>query len=76
MRLVPSGSITVDEDGAVVEGLDVDGTITVPADDVTFRNVRLRTDDSYPIRYFDEDNVGLVVEDSRTAHLLRRNIPD
>ncbi|MCY1053547.1 right-handed parallel beta-helix repeat-containing protein [Nannocystis sp. SCPEA4] len=67
--LVPSGSITVEEDGAVIEGLDIDGTITILADDVTIRNVRIRTDDYYPIRYFDEDNVGLVVEDSEIEGL-------
>ncbi|WP_434427190.1 right-handed parallel beta-helix repeat-containing protein [Nannocystis pusilla] len=69
VRLVPSGPVTVDEDGAVVEGLDIEGTITVLADDVTIRHVRIRTDDYYPIRYFDEDNVGLVVEDSEIEGL-------
>lgn len=62
--LTPSGSITVEEDGAVVEGLDIEGSITVLADDVTIRNVRIRSGDYYPIRYFDNDNTGLVVEDS------------
>ena len=64
VRLTPSGSIVVEEDGAVIEGLDIEGMITVLADNVTIRNVRLRSGDYYPIRYFDEDNVGLVVEDS------------
>lgn len=41
--LEPSGSITVAEDGAVVEGLDVSGTITVTANDVTIRRTRVRT---------------------------------
>ncbi len=62
--LVPSDSITVDTDGAVVEGLDVNGAITVLANDVTIRNVRITSGDYYPIRYFDNDNTGLVVEDS------------
>lgn len=62
--LTPSGSIVVEEDGAVIEGLDIEGSITVLADNVTIRNVRLRSGDYYPIRYFDEGNVGLVVEDS------------
>lgn len=67
--LVPSGSITVEEDGAIVEGLDIHGTITVLADDVTIRNVRIRSSDYYPIRYFDEGNTGLVVEDSEIEGL-------
>jgi len=63
-RLTPSGSITVDTPGAVVEDLDVTGSITVLADNVTIRRVRLTSGDYYPIRYFDNDNVGLVVEDT------------
>jgi len=68
-RLTPSGSITVDTDGAVVEDLDITGSITVLADDVTIRRVRLRSDDYYPIRYFDDNNTGLVVEDSEIVGL-------
>src|SRR5687768_12950696 len=67
--LRPSGSITVEEDGAVIEGLDIEGSITILADDVTIRHVRLRSSDYYPIRYFDEGNTGLVVEDSEIEGL-------
>ncbi|APR81488.1 Hypothetical protein A7982_06837 [Minicystis rosea] len=63
-KLTPSDSITVMEDGAVIEGLDIQGTITVLANDVTIRKVRVVSGDYYPIRYFDNDNTGLVVEDS------------
>jgi hypothetical protein len=63
-RLTPSGSLTVDVDGAVVEDLEVSGSITVLADDVTIRRVRLTSGDYYPIRYFDQGNTGLLVEDS------------
>ena len=59
-----SGSVRVETDGAVVEDLDISGTITVLADNVTIRRVRIRTGDYYPIRYFDNGNVGLLVEDS------------
>lgn len=69
VALTPSGSITVEEDGAVIEGLDIEGSITILADDVTIRHVRLRSYDYYPIRYFDEDNRGLVVEDSEIEGL-------
>ena len=62
--LTPSGSITVTQDGALVELLDVKGSITVLADNVTIRKVRLTSGDYYPIRYFDNNNTGLVVEDS------------
>ena len=41
-RLTPSGPITVDQDGAVLEGLDVDGCVRVNAEDVTIRSSRIR----------------------------------
>ncbi len=63
-KLTASGSIKVTQDGAVVELLDIKGTITVLANNVTIRKVRITTGDYYPIRYFDNDNTGLVVEDS------------
>jgi len=62
--LTPSGSIQVTTDGAIVEDLDISGTITVLANDVTIRRVHIRTGDYYPIRYFDNGNTGLLVEDS------------
>lgn len=62
--LKPSGSIKVEQDGAVIEDLDITGEITVLANDVTIRRVRITSGDYYPIRYFDNDNRGLVVEDS------------
>ena len=62
--LTPSGSITVNKDGQIVEKLDISGTITVLANDVTIRSVHIKTGDYYPVRYFDNDNTGLVVEDS------------
>lgn len=64
VTLAPSGSLTVKRAGQVVENLDIKGTITVLANDVIIRKVRITTGDYYPIRYFDNDNTGLVVEDS------------
>jgi hypothetical protein len=63
-KLTPSGSIEVTKNGAVVENLDITGSITVLANDVIIRKVRITSDDYYPIRYFDNDNTGLLVEDS------------
>jgi hypothetical protein len=62
--LTSSGSITVRQNGQVVEGLDIHGTITVLANDVVIRKVRITTGDYYPVRYFDNGNTGLLVEDS------------
>ncbi len=41
-RLAPSGSISITQDGAVVEGLDIDGCVQVRAKDVTIRSSRIR----------------------------------
>ncbi|MBX3227882.1 MAG: right-handed parallel beta-helix repeat-containing protein [Labilithrix sp.] len=61
-KLTPSGTVTVTEDGAVVEDLDVSGEIVVKADNVTIRRVRITSGDYYPIRY--DDHRGLLIEDS------------
>ena len=62
--LTPSGSMRIETPGALIENLDIDGEVTVLANDVTIRNVRIRSGGYYPIRYFDNDNTGLLVEDS------------
>jgi hypothetical protein len=41
-RLKPSGSVTVDRPGTVIDGLDISGTLTISASDVTVRNTRIR----------------------------------
>jgi hypothetical protein len=67
--LAVSGSIIVTTDGAVIENLDITGSITVLANNVTIRKVRLTSGDYYPIRYFDNNNTGLLVEDSEIIGL-------
>lgn len=62
--LTPSGSIQVTTDGAVIEDLDIQGEVQILADNVTIRRCRITSGDYYPIRYFDNDNVGLLVEDT------------
>jgi hypothetical protein len=62
VELTPSGSIVVDEPGAVFDGLDVAGTVTVRADDVIIRNTRIRTSSPIPVRVVGARN--LVIEDS------------
>jgi hypothetical protein len=47
--LTASGSVTVTRAGAVIENLDVRGSITVRANDVTIRNVRVRAGSSFGI---------------------------
>lgn len=64
--LEPSKSLRITEEGAVVDGLDVDGCVTVLADDVTIRNTRIRcADEEQQIVVKVGDGVhGLVVESS------------
>ena len=62
--LQPSGSVTVTEDGRVVEGLDVDGCVSVKADDVVIRNVRIRCGGKQRAIVVEGEDRGLVVEDS------------
>ncbi len=64
VTLTKSGPITVSTDGAIVENLDIAGEITVLANNVTIRNVRITSGDYYPVRYFDNGNTGLLVEDT------------
>lgn len=59
--LTPSGSITVNTDGAIIEDLDINGQIVVNANNVTIRRVRLTSGDFYPIAY--NGPTGLLVED-------------
>ena len=47
--LAPSGSVTVTGNGAVVEGKDISGSVTVQASDVTIRNDCITSSDIYPV---------------------------
>lgn len=60
-ELRPSSSIVVTQDGAVIDRVDVTGTIRVAADDVTIRRSRIRHEAGYGIRVEGE---GVVVEDT------------
>jgi hypothetical protein len=62
-ELTPSTSVRVDEDGTVVDALDVTGNIYVTADNVTIRRTRVSTAGAHAIRV-GKDSTGLVVEDS------------
>ncbi len=67
--LKASKGLTIDEEGAEVEGLDVDGCVRVLADDVTIRNTRIRCDDASRTMVVEvgDDADGLVVVDSEIS---------
>lgn len=57
VTLTPSGSITVDTDGAIIENLDITGTIKIEADNVTVRNTRITSPGSSRYTVNLNDNV-------------------
>jgi hypothetical protein len=59
--LTPSGSITITTAGAVVSGLDISGTVNINANNVTFRNSRVRSS-SFAIVRVQAGRTGVVIE--------------
>ncbi|WP_066942306.1 hypothetical protein [Microtetraspora fusca] len=72
VRLRPSTSFTVTRDGMVVDGLEVTGSITVEADNVTIRNTRVRGVSDYWGILQRKGHTGLTVEDSEVFGNGRR----
>jgi hypothetical protein len=60
--LTSKGSYTVTTPGAVIQNLDISGTLTIKASNVTVRNSRIRTGGNYGV-WFDENVSGVVLED-------------
>lgn len=60
--LTPSKGFAIKTDGAVLEDLDVTGTVTIDADDVTLRNFRIKATSWYAIRV-EDGHSGIVIED-------------
>jgi len=55
--LAPSGSISVTTNGAVVEGRNISGSITVRASNVTIRNDCITSSGIYPVRLVSGSNL-------------------
>ena len=60
--LEPSSSRRITTDGAVLENLDIDGTVTIDADDVILRNFRIAATSWYGIQ-IEAGHRGIVLED-------------
>ena len=67
--LVPSGSITVTQDGAVIENVSVSGTITVDASNVTIRNFRVDAQDGLYAINVRPDATNLLIENGELHHM-------
>jgi hypothetical protein len=63
VTLKKSGAIVASTAGQVIEGLDIDGSITIQAPNVTIRNCRIRSDATYVIGPLG-DFSSLVIEDT------------
>lgn len=61
--LTNSGSITVTQNGAIIQNLNINGQIIIRANNVTIKNTRVTSGDYYPIDH-NNGNTGLVIEDS------------
>jgi hypothetical protein len=64
VTLRASGSLTITTAGTVIDGLDIDGCVTVKANDVVIRNSRIRCTDYYPLWV---ESGSLLIEDSEIA---------
>jgi hypothetical protein len=60
--LAPSGPVTVTSNGAVVEGKNISGSVTVRASDVTIRNDCITSSGIYPVHFVSGSH--LTVEDT------------
>lgn len=62
-KLRPSEELTVTEEGAVVENLDINGCLKVEAPKVTVRNTRIRGEDCDNVVELEDNAKGAVLED-------------
>jgi hypothetical protein len=62
VTLSPSSGLSLDQPGTVVEGLDINGCVTISANDVTLRRSRVRCSGLYAVRVID-GATGTLIED-------------
>lgn len=60
--LTASGSITITTAGAVISGLDITGTVNINANNVTFKNSRVRSSEFVVVRV-QSGRTGVVIQD-------------
>ncbi|MCA1983043.1 hypothetical protein [Nocardioides nematodiphilus] len=61
-RLRSSGSVTVTTPGTVVKGLDINGTLTIAANNVTVKNTRVTSGSAYNIVKVDDSATGVTLD--------------
>jgi hypothetical protein len=63
VALTSSGSLTIQENGAVISGLEINGCVDVQASDVTIRQSRIRCDRPHSAVRLHSGHTGLLLED-------------
>jgi hypothetical protein len=63
VTLKASGALTITKAGTVIDGLAINGAVSVKADNVTIRRSRINSTATYPVQ-IDSGNKGLVIEDT------------
>src|SRR6476620_8553964 len=58
-----NGNLVISTPGAVIEGLDIHGTVTINANNVTLKNVKVTASDNWVVRVM-PGKTGVVVQDS------------
>jgi len=61
-RLRSSGSVTVSKPGTVIDGLDINGTLTIAANNVTVKNTRVTSGNAYNIVKVDDSATGVTFD--------------
>lgn len=67
--LMPTGSMTITEDGAVIENIDLTGRIKIEADNVTIRNFRINADGTHYGILNNQGYSGLWLEDGEIMNM-------
>jgi hypothetical protein len=69
VNLKRSGSLVITKAGTVINGLDIEGSVEIRADNVTIRNSRITSTADHPIRIYQRSGgstyKNFVIEDSR-----------
>ena len=73
VTLVRSAGLTINTPGAVIEGLDIQGMVTINANDVTLKNCRV-TADSWAVINVTSGKTGVVIQDCEINGLSAKGV--
>jgi hypothetical protein len=73
VALTPSGSLTINTPGAVIEGLDIQGMVTINADNVTLKNCKV-TAGGWAVINITSGKTGVVIQDCEINGLSAQGV--